>query len=449
MMQKYRLIKKGGIILFWLLLWQIAAWVIQNPLLFAGPWETFQVWLECAAKPDFYKTVFCSVGRIGGGLLGGMVCGCILAAVSYRRPAFGEWIYPLIHLMKTVPVASFCVLFLIWWGSSMLSVSICFLVVLPDCYLNLLEGLKSTDRQLLEMAKAYRLPLIDRLLLIRRPALRPFIRSIILFGTGMAWKAGTAAEVIGIPAWSVGERLYLAKISLDTARMFAWTFTIVLLGFLMEKIILCLWEAFCRYLPPVFREGYRTGHGNTEATIADKANVTIRLEHVSKSYGKEVILDNVSSIYEAGKIYELKEPSGSGKTTLFRLIAGLEKADKGKIVCSQNGAFLFQEDRLLEDYSSVINVCVVTKDMAWARKALEQLLAPELLDKPCRELSGGQRRRVCLVRAMEMQSDYCLLDEPFTGLDSENRKKAMEYIRKKQDGRTILMATHTGEELEK
>lgn len=447
MMQKNRLIKKGGIILFWLLLWQIAAWVIQNPLLFAGPLETFKVWLECVTKPDFYKTVFCSVGRIGGGLLGGMLCGCILAAVSYRRPVFGEWVYPLIHLMKTVPVASFCVLFLIWWGSSMLSVGICFLVVLPDCYLNLLEGLKSTDKQLLEMAKVYRLPLTYRLILIRRPALDPFVRSTILFGTGMAWKAGTAAEVIGIPAWSVGERLYLAKITLDTARMFAWTFTIVLLGFFMEKILLYLWGAICRYLPAAFRGRYRAGHENVETEAKTEIRGAIRLEKVSKSYGEETVLKDVSSVYEAGGIYELREPSGSGKTTLLRLIAGLEKPDEGKIVCSQRVAFLFQEDRLLENYSSVINVCIVTKDMMRARKALEQLLAPELLDKPCRELSGGQRRRVCLVRAMEMQSDDCLLDEPFTGLDSENRKKAMEYIRKKQEGRTILLATHTGEEL--
>ena len=79
---------------------------------------------------------------------------------------------------------------------------------------------------------------------------------------------------------------------------------------------------------------------------------------------------------------------------------------------------------------------------------MTQLLPEEALDQPCHELSGGMKRRVSLVRAMEAGAKCVLLDEPFTGLDEENRKKAEDYIRRKTRGRIVMIATHirTGEE---
>ena len=105
-------------------------------------------------------------------------------------------------------------------------------------------------------------------------------------------------------------------------------------------------------------------------------------------------------------------------------------------------SMVFQEDRLCEDYSAVKNVELVTGDREKAREALEKLLEKEALDRPCRQLSGGMRRRVALVRAMEAQSAYVLLDEPFAGMDPETRKRAKRYIREKQAGRTVIIADH-------
>ena len=95
------------------------------------------------------------------------------------------------------------------------------------------------------------------------------------------------------------------------------------------------------------------------------------------------------------------------------------------------------------------NLEMVLGDAALAREILAQLLPEEALDQPCRELSGGMKRRVSLVRAMEAGAQCVLLDEPFTGLDEENRKKAEAYIRRKAGGRILILATHIrpGEEL--
>ena len=92
-------------------------------------------------------------------------------------------------------------------------------------------------------------------------------------------------------------------------------------------------------------------------------------------------------------------------------------------------AVQFQEDRLCEEYSAVKNLEMVMGDAKEAREVLARLLPEEALERPCHELSGGMKRRVSLVRAMEAGAQCVLLDEPFTGLDEENREKAYEYIR--------------------
>lgn len=88
--------------------------------------------------------------------------GLLLAAVSYRYRLAEEILRPFMVFCKAVPVAVFAVLLLIWWGASPLAVAVCFLVVFPNIYLNTLEGLKSADAELIEMAEVFRLPFATR-----------------------------------------------------------------------------------------------------------------------------------------------------------------------------------------------------------------------------------------------------------------------------------------------
>lgn len=442
-------VRKAVIFLFWILIWYLLALFVDNSILLSTPWEVTKRLAELAVELVFLQIIGISLLRIGCGFLLGFVVALVLAGVSLRYPLAEEVLHPVMSLTKTIPVASFVVLLLIWWGSSTLAVAICFLVVLPNIYINTLEGLKAVDVRLLEMAKVFRVSGGKRFLFIYRPTLRPFLMGGMKLALGMCWKSGVAAEVIGTPSYSIGGQLYLSKVHLDTAGVLAWTVVIIVLSLCFEKVILRLTEVFFAWKPSsekwAGRRAAASHRRNGESHDKAKCGTdTLRLElrRIRKTYGALTVLSDMSAIYEAGNIYYLTSPSGRGKTTLLRLLCGLEKQDGGAIDRPEKFSMVFQEDRLCEEDTAVQNVAMVIGDKSRATKALQKLLEAEAISKPCNQLSGGMKRRVALVRAMEADSDVVLLDEPFTGMDAQTKQVAEEYIRETQNGRIVIIATH-------
>jgi ABC-type multidrug transport system ATPase subunit len=187
----------------------------------------------------------------------------------------------------------------------------------------------------------------------------------------------------------------------------------------------------------------------------------IELTDITKKYDGRVVIDGFTAVFEAGGAYLLTGPSGIGKTTLLRIMLGLEKADAGEISYFAGNArihpqfplhagVVFQEDRLCEGLSAVDNVAMIfgTPDEESIRAQLSRILPADELDKPVRELSGGMRRRVCIVRACMAQSDLLVMDEPFNGLDDETRDRCIAYIREMRKSRTLVIVSHLTEGLD-
>lgn len=107
-----------------------------------------------------------------------------------------------------------------------------------DIYTNILEGIRQTDRKILEMAKVFRVNLRRQIRYIYVSQVLPYFLSACRLSLGMCWKAGVAAEVIGVPSGSIGEKLYNAKIYLNTPDLFAWTIVIIVISFVFEKCFL-------------------------------------------------------------------------------------------------------------------------------------------------------------------------------------------------------------------
>ena len=200
---------------------------------------------ECAVSIDghprrFTSRCLSSFGRILEGFAMAMALGLALAAAAHRCWPLRTLIAPPMAAIKATPVASFVILALIWVPSRSLSVLTGFLMVLPIAYTNALAGLQSADPNLLEMARAFRFGPVARARAVYLPAAWPHLIAACELSLGLCWKAGIAAEVIGLPDHSIGEALYRAKIFLNTPDLFAWTIAIVLLSVTFEKGMLAL-----------------------------------------------------------------------------------------------------------------------------------------------------------------------------------------------------------------
>lgn len=239
-------IRRGVILLLWLTVWQLAADLTARPIFLVGPRETVCAFVRLAGSADFWQAVFSSLGRIGAGFGLAFFAGLLCGSLACFLPLFAEVLAPVVTLMKTVPVASFVILALIWAGADQLALVISFLVVFPMIYLNTMAGLRATDPQLLEMAQVFRIRPLARVWQIYRPALAPYLLSACQVALGMSWKSGIAAEVIGTPDHSIGEKLYMAKVFFSTDELFAWTAAVILLSFLFERAILAVLKEIAR-----------------------------------------------------------------------------------------------------------------------------------------------------------------------------------------------------------
>ena len=239
--KKQILIKTLGVLIA-LALWQIISTCIPN-LLFASPWQTAKSLLSLLGQGSFYATVWFTLCRILLGFFLAFVLGVLFALLAGRFYMAEQLLWPYMVTVKSVPVASFVAIAFLWLSSANVSVLISFLMALPIVYTNLLQGIKATDKKMLQMADLFKIPFLRRLRYIWLPSVKGYLLSGVSIAFGLAWKAGIAAELIGYPKGSVGGELYSAKQFLETADLFAWTVIIVLVSFITEKLISLLLKA--------------------------------------------------------------------------------------------------------------------------------------------------------------------------------------------------------------
>ncbi len=213
---------------------------INNKILLVSPIEVAGRLVKLTTAPEFWKSAVFSAVRILLGFALGMTAGCLLAWAAGKLKFIRILFSPLVSVMKSIPVASFTILALIWIGSRDLSVLVSFLICVPIVYANMLEGIDNLDPKLKEMSKIFRIPLRKRFTGVYLSQLLPYFRSSVRLAIGLCWKSGVAAEVIGIPDGSMGEKLFESKVYLETADLFAWTLAVIVLSWLCEKVFVSL-----------------------------------------------------------------------------------------------------------------------------------------------------------------------------------------------------------------
>lgn len=175
--------------------------------------------------------------------------------------------------------------------------------------------------------------------------------------------------------------------------------------------------------------------------------MNIEIRNLSKKYDDTAVLENLSITLSDSKPVCLMGPSGRGKTTLFNILLGLIQPDSGEITGIQGKQFsaVFQEDRLCEQLSALMNLAIVQENPdkdKLARFLMSMGLEADEIRRPVSQLSGGQKRRVAILRALVSDSDAVLMDEPFKGLDEDTRRTVIQQVINMLDGRLLMVITH-------
>ena len=224
------------VLLFWFLVWEVAAYLVGVSLLLVSPRAVLLRLAELSATPLFWASISMSIRRIMLGFFIALLFGVLLAAASAKWKLAHILFLPLINVMNAIPIASFVIIALLAFSSRNLPVFVAFVTVFPIIFHNTYKGIMSTDIQLLEMSYVFRVSWWKKIYYIYFKTAAPFVLSAASVGIGFAWKSGIAAELIGIVHGTIGASLHQARVFLLTADVFAWTVTIVLLSYVMEKV---------------------------------------------------------------------------------------------------------------------------------------------------------------------------------------------------------------------
>lgn len=232
------ILKTCGVAAFWLCVWQFLALWVGNGLLLPSPAAVLARLGQLALTAGFWQATALSLLRVLCGTALAVVLGTLLAVICCRWRLADVLFAPLLTVIKSTPVASFIVLLLLWLGRDVLPVVIVLLMALPVIWGNVCAGIRTTDPLLLRTAKVFGFSSGRTLRRVYVPSVMPHFLSACRTALGLGWKAGIAAEVLTVPALSIGKLLMESKLYWEVTDLFAWTLTVILCSLIIEKVLM-------------------------------------------------------------------------------------------------------------------------------------------------------------------------------------------------------------------
>lgn len=445
------------ILLFWIALWQLLYVIVGREYIIPAPLHTLALAGKMVVTKEFYADVVWTIGRVICGMALSFALGSLCAVAAHFFSTLRRLLQGPVTALKSTPVMSVILLAILALPTDGVPVFVCFLMCYPVVYTNLLAGMDSVDRDLVELCQVYEICGRRRFLALYRPTLRPFAKAALTLIAGLSWKTVVAAEVFAVPRHSMGYHLLAAKTVLEADALFAWTIAIVLLSFAFEQLVKVLiareWNAGASgaFVKEEGRAAQRCcgNVSNCSDASAHSETLTGGVEFcgVSKSFGQLELYRDFSLALPAGKTTAIVGASGCGKTTLLRMAAGLALPDGGTVVRRDEPvrrvSCVFQEDRLFPWMTVRENLRLVAGEET-ASEMLSLMGLSEFGDSLPGQLSGGMCRRVAIGRALAYDSAILLMDEPFTGLDEELKRQLCPKIQAlwRRRGCTVMLITH-------
>ena len=229
-------IKRVWAPLCWLIIWQLGAMLISQELILVSPINVIKRLFVLLPEKEFIISVLGSLSRILTGFVLGLTFGTVLATLAGKFKLVREFFAPMMNTVKAIPVASFTVLALFIVSSDSLVTLVTFLIALPVVYSNILTGIDSTDKKLLEMAEIFRISTVRKTVYIYFSELLPYFKTATTVASGLSFKSGVAAEIIVVASNTIGGKIYDAKTSFESADLFAWTLVVIVLSIITEYL---------------------------------------------------------------------------------------------------------------------------------------------------------------------------------------------------------------------
>ncbi len=225
------------VLAFWLCVWVLVSYSVGSELLFPSPISVLKALCKLVITADFWISTLFSLLRVLLGIFLSLILGTLLAVLTQKSTIANAILSPLLGIIKSTPVASFIILALLWINRGTLPLYITALIVIPIVWSNVSEGIRSVDKNLIEVTHVFAFSWKDKLLKLYIPSVAPFFMAACKSALGMAWKAGISAEVLATPQRAIGTELYFSKTYLETPSLFAWTAVVIILSVLIEKLL--------------------------------------------------------------------------------------------------------------------------------------------------------------------------------------------------------------------
>lgn len=227
-------------VIIWIALWQIAAIIINKPIFLPSPVDTIKALFSLVSTTGFIKSIGFSLFGITRGFIFGIIAGALLVLIASSNQFMDSFISIPVKIIKSIPVASFIILALLWVDAKNLATLVSAMLVTPIFFENVFTAVKNTDKKMLDMAKVFKLSYFNKIKYIYLPSVKPAILSSSKLATGFAFKSGVAAEVIGLVSHSIGNNIYQSKLYFETDKLFAWTIVLLIMSFIFEKLFVLI-----------------------------------------------------------------------------------------------------------------------------------------------------------------------------------------------------------------
>ena len=419
--------------------WRYGAFVLPTPL------SVLSGLGDIVRSGEIWRHTGASLARIAVGFGGAVVAAVLLGLLAFLSPLARGVVADGLAVLNSTSVFVWIVISIIWFGlSNWAPIFTTLMITLPVVASNIVEGVASVDRRLLEMGDVYRLSGGRKFRAIVVPSTLPYL----VAGMKVGLRPGAQGLGGGRDLRSdLRHRLHHELQSRDPGH------------------------------PDGLRVGHRHDPGHDRHRQARLRHglpaphplaVAVKLDviGVGKDYLIPVI-ESVSFAAEAGEFVCVLGPNGCGKTTLLRIVGGIEPATRGRVTLDgqpivadahhvRRIGVVFQEDRLLPWLSLRDNVALVLTPLggtaaaraATAERYLRLVGLAGFEDYYPGRVSGGMRQRAAIARALAIEPELLLMDEPFGALDAQNRRIMQAEVRRiwRETGRTIVFVTHSIEE---